>query len=431
MTPPPSITDLTNRLLNNPRVRHLWGPAPTYELSSWLVDELLVSADVDPKVRARIKQKGWKKVSSVLSGGGLPAKHKEVVDIEIWKPLSKTSLAVAPLVAMVRHDFGSSTKVSPNHLLVPCYNSGCYCPARAPLPIAQQAALAQKIETFVEAGKKNVNVVVIDTGYISHPALAKRARKGGFHALKGQVFNGESWVNSPPDGLYKTNGRLQLLDGHGTFTAGVIAERCKLARIALVGIRAVESAATESAVVREIYRHADADIIVPVFAFHELAGIANWTFPNILPQLGRGTIIVCPAGNEDSPAKHFPAALDWPKYPVIGIGSFATQNGSPELSNFSNYGNWVQGYTVGENVRGPHVTVTGRFEDGGNASAYKGWSSWSGTSFAAPKVAAAIINHSGPGTARNAATTLLNANPPGPIGAAGNLNGRDLRQAAQ
>ena len=431
MTPPPYITDMTNRLLNNPRLRHVWGPAPTHELTSWLVDELLVSKDVDPKVRVRLKQKGWKKVSSVLTGGGLPAKKKEVVDVEIWKPVSKTALAVAPLVAMVRHDFGPATKVSPNHLLVPCYNSGCYCPAAAPLPIGQQPALRQKIETFVEAGKKNVEVVVIDTGFIPHPALLKRRQKGGFQSLRGQVFNGESWVNSPPDGLYKTNGRLQLLDGHGTFTAGVIAERCKLARIKLVGIRAIESAATESAVVREIYRHAEADVIVPVFAFHELAGIGNWTFPNILPQLGRGTVIVCPVGNEQSPAEHFPAALEWPKYPVIGIGSLATQGGSAELSDFSNYGDWVEGYTVGENVRGPHVTATGRFEDGGNASVYKGWSSWSGTSFAAPKVAAAIINHSGPGTARAAATTLLNANPKGPIGPAGNLNGRDLRQAAE
>ncbi len=434
---PPNLTHLTTRLLKDPRLDHQFGPAPTFELSSWVKDELLVSEDVPKPVRAQLGKLGWGRASSVLApgaGGKLPKRESGVVDIEVWKPVGHHFSIVEVVMSNLASTFGKPPKVSPNHLLVPC-NHGSYCPSGPPRRVAVQARLAAKIATFTP-GKDTIRVVVIDTGYIRHPALEARAAHGGFVHVQGQVLKNQAWVASEPDGVYKIpGGAVALLVGHGTFTAGVIAARCPRAHITLVGIRAVESAATESAVARAIYRHAKADVIVPVFAFHSLMGIRNWTFPNILPQLGSGSVVVCPAGNESSPAPHYPAGLSFPGYPVIGVGSFhPTPTAKRNLSKFSDFGNWVFGYAGGENVIGPYLNRTVRVEEGGpNPVQFNGWSRWSGTSFATPRVAAALVNDSpSPGSARAAAAAMRAAAPSALLhGAAAGGTGLDLRSLAK
>jgi Subtilase family len=432
---PPFVTHLTNRLIKDPRVGYTWASAPSFELSGWIKDELLVSKDVADAVRTRLNvELGWQRVSSVLTK--VPKKPApKVVDIEIWKPARPNYAVVQAVLSDLRTHFGFLPKVSPNHLLVPC-NLGCYCPASAPREVADQAALAAKIANF-NPGKGAIEVVVIDTGYIQHPALERRKAAGGFASVRGEVLRrNNTWGPSPPDSvLFTPGGAIQLLVGHGTFSAGVIAARCPRAKITLVGIREVESAATEAAVAREIYKHSDADVIVPVFAFHSLQGIQNWTFPSVLPQLAEGTVVVCPAGNESSNAPHYPAALSWPGYPVVGVGSFVpTQTNAGNLSKFSDYGSWVFGYTGGQNVVGPYLKRRARVEDGpANALRFKGWARWSGTSFAAPKVAAAIVNRTpSAGLARGTVNQLRAAAQSVPLfGAVGAALGLDLRPLAK
>jgi subtilase family protein len=433
---PPYVTHLTNRLIKNPRVGYTWAAAPSFELSGWITDELLVSKDAPAAVKDRLKTVlGWQRVSSVLSK--VPKKPgPKVVDIEIWKPAASNYAVVQAVLSDLTNHFGFLPKVSPNHLLVPC-NLGCYCPATAPTEVAAQVQLAARIANF-KPGKGPIEVAVIDTGYIPHPALERRKQAGGFRSVRGEVLNqNNNWVPSQPDGvLFTPDGRIQLLVGHGTFSAGVIAARCPRANVTLVGIRAVESAATEAAVAREIFKHSDADVIVPVFAFHTLHGIQNWTFQNVLPQLADGTVIVCPAGNESSNAPHYPAALSWPGYPVVGVGSFipTLAPAGPNLSKFSDYGSWVFGYAAGQNVVGPYLKRRGRVEDGpAKALSFNGWARWSGTSFAAPKVAAAIVNRTpSSGLARGAVNQLRLAAQSVPLfGAAGASLGLDLRPLAK
>ena len=437
MTPaPPTVTELTNRLLQNARIGYHWAPAPTYELSGWTVDELLVSADVTSAVRSKLKQYGWGKKTSVLAGSK-PKPKPKVVDVEIWKPAGK-HFAVEVVLAHLAKAFSTPPKVSPNHLLVPCANPGCYCPGGPPSPVTTfPASLDAAIRDYAPKNGP-IRVAVIDTGYIAHPALDVRAAAGGFAAVQGKVLNpAGNWVASQPDGLFRSNGRIELLDGHGTFTAGVIAERCKTAYITLVGIRAIESAATEAAVIRAIYENADADVIMPVFAFHSLLSLENWTFPNILRQLGSGSVVVCPAGNEASPKPHYPAALPWATYPVLSVGSLVPSASATgrNLSAFSNYGPWVDAYTGGERVVGPHIKAANvRVEDGpARSQTFKGWSRWMGTSFATPKVAAAIVNGTAaPGGARAAANALLASGTISPLrGAGAGVQGLDLRAQAR
>jgi subtilisin family serine protease len=427
----------------------VWGPEPTYDLTGWIRDELLVSQDASPLERKRLAEWGWRRKASALAPSGKtkpPRRAPGVLDIEIWGPRVPSSYRmVEAVISDLTHEVGGTPKVSPNHLLVPC-GAGAYCPARAPKPLTRtQPALAARMANFVEGSE--TRVVVIDTGYIRKDPLEKRRERGGFDNRTGEIWNGNAWVPSPQDGPYRLQsgpfrGALEMLDGHGTFTTGEIAQRCPRAHITVVGILDDEGAATEAAVARAIYLNADADVIVPVFAFPMLNGINNWTFTNVLPQLKRGSMVVSPAGNESSTLPRYPAALRWPEYPVIGVGSFVPKRKSDvtgtSLSDFSNYGPWVFGYTAGEDVTGLYFKLTTKVEDAEPPNrrwAFNGWASWSGTSFAAPKVAAVLANAAAAGTSPRAAAAQLQANAPQvPLFAPGfapGLTGSDLRALAK
>jgi hypothetical protein len=443
---PPNVTHLTTRILHNKHVEYVWGPAPTYELTSWIRDELLVSQEASKLERDLLDKWGWRKKMSALAPSPKsktkpPKRAPGVLDIEIWGPKIPSSYRmVEAVITDLTHATHGTSKVSPNHLLVPC-GAGAYCPARAPKPIRPQPRLANRMANFVEGSE--TRVVVIDTGYIRKDPLERRRQRGGFDNRTGEIWNGNAWVPSPQDGAYRLqNGALEMLDGHGTFTAGEIAQRCPRAHITVVGILDEEGAATEAAVARSIYLNADADVIVPVFAFPTLDGIDSWTFRNVLPQLKRGSVVVCPAGNESSSKPHYPAALPWPEYPVVGVGSFVPKRESDvtgtSLSDFSNYGHWVFGYTRGEDVTGLYFNLKTKVEDAeppDKKFEFKGWASWSGTSFAAPKVAAVLANAAASGTSPRAAAAGLQANAPQvPLfapGFAAGLTGSDLRALAQ
>ncbi len=425
---PPKVTHLTNRILNGPHIQY--ARAPGNELSSWMSDELLVSADASPAEKRRLDHFGWHQSSSVLAEAKIAerqgiedsttATRRDVKDIEIWRPKDPPRFQkVETVIADLTHDFGKTLRVSPNHILVPC-GAGAYCPASAPTALAPQPTRAKAMAEF-EPGS-DVQVVVIDTGYIKPTLpLEERRKHGGFADTTGQVFDGNAWVASQADGPRRLGGPdspLDLLDGHGTFTAGEIAERCPKVQITVVGILDPRvGAMTEAAVARAIYENSNADVIVPVFAFHPLNSILNWTFPNVLPQLKPGSVVVCPAGNESSSVPHYPAALPWPYFPVVGVGSFVreqtTQTTGVTLSDFSNYGHWVFGYHDGEDVPGLYFDLTTKVEDGPNRPIrYRGWARWSGTSFAAPQVAAKIANQMVTGISPKAAAAQLQASAP-------------------
>ncbi|HST17920.1 MAG TPA: S8/S53 family peptidase [Gaiellaceae bacterium] len=432
-------------MLQNEFVQYAWAAAPGYELTSWVRDELLVSPEASKLERDLLTSWGWRKKTSVLAPSKqtprLPRKKPGVVDVEIWAPRYPTQYQmVEAVIADLTHAVGGSPKVSPNHFLVHC-GLGSYCPARAPRPLRRpQTALANKMARFDE--NSETRVVVIDTGYIEKEPLERRRQRGGFDNRLGELWNGEDWVPSPEDDAYLLpDGALDLLDGHGTFTAGQIAERSRKAHITVVGILDEEGAATEAAVARAIYLNADADVILAAFAFPTLHDIEHWVFRGVLPQLKEGSVVVCPAGNGSSVRPHYPAALGWPEYPVVGIGSLVDQSVTDEtgtsLSEFSNYGHWVFGYTGGEDVKGLYFDLMAKVEDAEPPDViwdFNGWASWAGTSFAAPKVAAVLANAAASGTSPREAAEALRAGarrvPLFGQGSAPGLTGYDFRTLA-
>ena len=101
---------------------------------------------------------------------------------------------------------------------------------------------------------------------------------------------------------------------------------------------------------------------------------------------GAGTVVVASAGNDATCAPQYPAVLP----EVVAVGALdANRNPAP----FTNYGPWVRACTLGVDVVSSFFdgfNGDGPVVDGADADDFRGWARWSGTSFAAPRVVAAL-----------------------------------------
>ncbi|HZD22788.1 MAG TPA: S8 family serine peptidase, partial [Acidimicrobiia bacterium] len=101
--------------------------------------------------------------------------------------------------------------------------------------------------------------------------------------------------------------------------------------------------------------------------------------------VAQGAVVVAAAGNNSSCRPFWPAAMK----DVIAVGA----NYCGERAWFSNFGPWVDANAPGVDIvstffmdfDGPLCAI-----DGPDPDKYEGWAEWSGTSFAAPRVAAEI-----------------------------------------
>jgi subtilisin family serine protease len=278
----------------------------------------------------------------------------------------------------------------------------------------------------------SVDVVVIDSGYIQHPVLHAR---GGLASTQGHYLAADGrWTPEPPDGLdlSPTDGLVDAIAGHGTFIAGVVATGCSRARMTIVGHRHIDlTATTELAVARSICASATIGstqtrtsglVIACGYAFATQGCLPSVAFEaalSYLTSVDRDAVLVSPAGNEAVDAPQWPAAFRSVGYTnVVGVGSLARCG--TKIADFSNRGDWVDCFAIGEDVVSTHITTRHPMateERPQVRQLFTGWSEWSGTSFAAPKVAAAIAARAGDGiTPREAAAELLTAAPRMPNG---------------
>ncbi len=295
--------------------------------------------------------------------------------------------------------------VAPNHaaILSP-HASGC--PATPP-----QAAPAPT-GPFVEppASGPVAKVTVLDSGYIYVPAPNAHGNLDArVTVLLGDSLTGgvPPWTPDKPDGLYTdSSGRLDGISGHGTFIAGLIAHIASHTRLEVVGLRnqEVEYGAlnpatqnglfeTEVAIANAMLRRSHTDVIQCGFAFPTLDDYPSLPFAAVLEELrqpnaprGGHVAVVAPAGNEQSRRRYWPAALP----DVVGVAS--TNRRLNARAWFSNWGEWCDCCTRGEHVHSTFIDWQGPVEGEPitEVEHFHGWARWNGTSFAAPKVSAAI-----------------------------------------
>lgn len=367
---------------------------------------------------ATIRRPATKLVSSrrqprtQLAPDHTPDKDGPLSRVEIWRlkePESRSSIDESRRLrefageerirTLSGHEFTLPT-ISAHHATILSAAAGG-CPAAPPRP----APAPDK--TFVKApsDQPTAKVTILDSGYIwtdpPHENLDKRVT-----VVRGQWLDTESrrWRPDKPDGLYTDPaGQLDGISGHGTFIAGLVSHIAPRTQLEVVGLRnqEVEIGAlnpeeqlglfeSELAVAHAMLRRCDTDVIQCGFAFPTLDDYPSVPFVAVIEEIqrkrGGHVAVVAPAGNEQSCRKYWPAA-----HPdVIGVAS--TNRRGNGRAWFSNWGPWCDCCIRGEYVYSTFVHWDGTVEGDSptDEEHFHGWARWDGTSFAAPKVSAAI-----------------------------------------
>jgi hypothetical protein len=338
-------------------------------------------------------------------------------DIEIWRLRSPQANAIDEarrLRVLAPDEYVKTRKgpalavpaVSPNHVSV-VSKYDC-CPASPANPIPPPPLSGEFVEPLTDG--PSAAVVVIDTGYI-HTDPAHAALDARVSELAGE------WLDTFPDpAVWRPNpsdtadanhdGVLDGVAGHGTFIAGLIAHRCRRAKIRVVGERhacvPIGNPAnpvdermlfvSEYDIATALLANAHADVVSCGFAFPTLDAKASNAFTSVMALLAsdraprRGAAVVSPAGNESSSCPYWPAA-----HPdVVGVAS--TNRMENARAYFSNWGPWADCCARGQDVSSTFIYWRGPIdgEPLNDIDDFVGWARWSGTSFAAPKVTAAI-----------------------------------------
>lgn len=259
-------------------------------------------------------------------------------------------------------------RVSPNHVITwePYWMGG---PGDVPQP-------AKALDAPPE-GKGGPRVVVLDTGI----------QKG---------WETDDWFSSRVDGAGADD--LEVLDadgddeldvqaGHGTFIASLLAAGCPSATIVPRRVLNSFGLTSDADLALAILKAArlEPDILNLSLGCYAADDVPPPAVTAALRRLPASTVVVAAAGNAGQSRVFWPAALK----AVVAVG--AHDGGSPtDRAHFSNHGWWVDACADGLKVHAKFVRFDGGVQGVMEPGDFAGWAVWSGTSFAAPIVAAAL-----------------------------------------
>jgi subtilisin family serine protease len=241
-----------------------------------------------------------------------------------------------------------------------------------------------------------VRITILDTGW----AAAPHAPNG----LPGISVAGVGDDLPDEDG----DGFLDPAAGHGTFIAGIIEQLAPGAHLKVISVLSGYGDGDESLIADKLWdlsQLADENrphLVNLSFGGYTLQGMAP--LASAISQLhAKGTTIVASAGNDATCVPMYPSVLP----EVVGV---AALDGDQNPAPFTNYGAWVRACTAG-------VDVTSIFFRGFNGAEpsiggydpddFEGWAVWSGTSFAAPRVVAALAQEVAAGASPHDAVEKL------------------------
>jgi subtilisin family serine protease len=270
--------------------------------------------------------------------------------------------------------------VRPDHIIhVAVRGTGKMCPATEPeIPLGRGPLppLAKN-----EGAGKGVRVSVVDTGWYADAET-----------------NPESpWLSGGIEGDLETvnPAAIHPYAGHGTFVAGVIRCLAPATTIEVEGVLTKAGAVYESAITRELHEALtdpdDPDLISISAGAYTRRDLGLLGFERLaeLYELGEGedaVLVVAAAGNDSSDRPFWPAAYDW----VLSVGAL---DADMTVSDFSNFGDWVDVYAHGRDLVNAFPTGTYTCVEpahAGEVRSFTGLAQWSGTSFATPVVTGSI-----------------------------------------
>jgi subtilisin family serine protease len=325
--------------------------------------------------------------------GGVPDDHVNSHFDEVNLPVRSFTMPdevdIQDLVTEFRQreDDHARLNIAPNHVFSgeQIYHGG---------PSGEPSSAEKFAEPAMSPDAPAPTIAVLDTAYDQdalklHQGLADRLDIQGCAA-------GDAVL---PTGFLAREG------GHGTFIDGIIMRVAPQARIRQVGVLTAAGLTDDQTVALELARAARAGIQVINLS---LGGYTSHDEPPLamaltLTHLPEDVAIVAAAGNSSSERPFWPGAFKR----VVSVGALDTRSGENRAS-FSNHGWWVDVYAPGVRIRSTYLDAKWKLPGETTQRVMDGYAYWSGTSFAAPQVAAMIANQiPGAGSARQAVLQVL------------------------
>jgi hypothetical protein len=301
--------------------------------------------------------------------------------LSVYHPPPRRDGDVDPLVAVsdLERRLGPGV-ATPDHLLVVMPRGmGSVCPAIEPELPPDSVPLPPPSPD--RAAGKGVRVSVVDTGW--WPDAARHDWLAADVAGDVEVVDADA---------------IHEYAGHGTFVAGVVRCMAPATTIEVEGFLTRGGAVWESEIVEELQEAVTdpdgPDLIsisaggrtrhgAPMLSFLVLRDVAR---AGLRARKGRPAYIVAAAGNDGADWPLYPAAFDW----VLSVGSLDADG---SVSDFSNFGDWVDVYARGRDLVNAFPVGTYTCyepEHRGEVRVFDGLAQWSGTSFSTPVVTGTI-----------------------------------------
>lgn len=322
--------------------------------------------------------------------------HEEIEGLpNVSRLRVRGDLDPARITKVLTRELPDGVVVAPNHVLVPAQIHGLG-PGTDPLPCREMT------ETKPMGDCGGIGVAVIDTGMFDHyPSLSGTDLDQLVSSHSTVGANDEEKVDVDGDGIVD-----RRVAAHGGFIGGVIQTHLPQTPMSLqraVGPDGLIDEVTVSVATLEALKDKEIGVInlslgSYVHAYSDLVSLraALDSILDARPDL----LLVCAAGNDRSEDRWYPAA--WAahrKYAeaVVSVGALDTKGSRPRMASFSNRGSWVTAWSPGVDIASIYPTGV-EYQYHGPAGpvgtlGFEGLARWSGTSFAAPHAAAAILAH--------------------------------------
>jgi hypothetical protein len=322
----------------------------------FVADELLVLDEHFATARQAFVEQGFA-ARDIVEEGDVPSGFRRV-------RLPGLDVARAARRVRVQAEAAGDVRVAagPNHVFVstPFKHAGAYGPPRPAPP----GTLTER-----DGGTGEIKVLVLDTGvWLNSPLPKERYDADEF----------ESDVDVDDNGIMDGDA------GHANFVAGILIGRSRRVQPRLMKIVDTFGVCRESDLIAGLRQADDYSIINLSLGGYTLDDRPPILLTAALARLltSGDRVVVAAAGNDGQHDRPFwPAAYAGTSAPwrrrVIAV---AAHDGR-RISEWSNTGNWIT-------LAAPGADVTSTFVN--HEEFPDGWARWSGTSFAAPYVAAAI-----------------------------------------